>query len=95
MFQGIDPNYHPNPDPATATSPEGRRVRFPNCIRSDTGRVIEEAPEGVVYRFSTGGSDKLRPANLGRSDPALTFSTAYIIIAPIWTTSVFLVTSFC
>ena len=51
LFRGLNPNDRPNPDPATDVSPEGRKVRFPNCIRSDTGRIKEEVPEGVGSQF--------------------------------------------
>ena len=91
LFRGLNPNDRPNLDPATAAYPEGRRVRFLNCIWSDTERVGEESPEGVVSQFGPGGGDKLRPELLGRYDPDLKFSTAYRNIAPIWMTSVFLV----
>ena len=60
------------------------------------GCVGEESSEGVVSIFGPGGGggDKLHPEPTVNSDPDLTFSTTYIIIAPIWMTSVFLVTSF-
>ena len=49
----------------------------------------EEALEGVGPRFGPGGGDKLLPESLRRSDLALTFSTAYKTITPIWMTSSF------
>ena len=91
LFRGLDPNYRPNPYPTTAASPEFRRVKFLNCIRSDMGRIGEEVPEGVGSRFGPEGGDKLRPAPSGRYDPALEFSTSYRIISPICMTSYFLV----
>ena len=80
LFWGLDPNDHLNPDPVTDASPKGWRVRFPNCIRSDMGRVGEESMEGVGSRFGLGGAK---------------FSTAYRSFAPIWIISAFLVTYFC
>ena len=90
LFQGLDPNDRPNPDPVTAASTEGQRVRLPNCIRSDTGRIREEAPEGVGSRFVLVCGNKLRPAPFGSSDPALIFSTSYRSISPICMTIVFI-----
>ena len=87
LFLGIDPNNRPNTDPVNTTSPEGQRVQFPNCIQSDIGNVVEEDPKEVGSLFGPGGSSKLRPASLGCSDSSLTFSTAYMIIFPIWLTS--------
>ena len=89
LFQWLDPNDHTSLQPAFTASPEGWRVRFTNCIRSYTGRAGEESPEGVVSRFGPGGSDKLIPAPLRRSDPDLKFSIAYRIISSIWMISFF------
>ena len=44
LSQGLNPNDIPNPVPATAASPEDRRVKFLNYVRSDMGRIIGEAP---------------------------------------------------
>ena len=44
LSQGLNPNDIPNPVPATAASPEDRRVNFLNYVRSDMGRIIGEAP---------------------------------------------------
>ena len=71
------------------TAPTQTLPRFLNSIRSDTGRVGEEAPDTVESQFSLEGSGKLRSAPLGSSDPDLTFSTVYRSISPIWLTSVF------
>ena len=54
QFQGLYPNDCPNLYPTTAASPEGRRVRFPNCTRSVMGYVGEEALAGVGYQISLG-----------------------------------------
>ena len=89
LFRGINTNDHPNPDPATSDSHEAQRVRFMNCIQSDTGRVREEFPEGVGSQFGPVGGKKQLQASLGRSDPALAFYTPYRSISHIWTTSVF------
>ena len=94
LFRGLGTNDQTNPDPATTAFPEDRRVRFQNCIRSDTGRVGEEAPEGVGSRFGPDGGEKIRSAPSGHYDPDLTFSSVYRSIVPIWMTSVFLVKSF-
>ena len=51
LFRGIDTNDNPDPDPATAAFPEIQIVRLPNFIRLDSGRVGEEAPEGVGSRL--------------------------------------------
>ena len=53
------------------------------------GHIREDAPEVLGPQFGTGGGDKLRPAPLKRSDPALTFYTAYRSIVPICMTSAF------
>ena len=44
-------NDLPDPDTATTSSPEGQILLFPKCIQSDTGRIGEDSPEGVGYRF--------------------------------------------
>ena len=44
---GIYPNDRPDSDPATAASPEGRRVQILTRVQLDTGCVREEPPEVV------------------------------------------------
>ena len=94
LFRGIDPNDRLNPDPVTSSSLEERRIRLPNCVRSNMGRIREEYLEGLGSQFGPGGGgggggDKPCSTDLGCSDPALTFSTSYRSITPIWLTSVF------
>ena len=48
---GIDPNDRPDPDPATAVSPEGLRVLSLNRVQLDRGNIIKEASEVVVYQL--------------------------------------------
>ena len=51
----IDPYDLPDPDPTTAASLEGWRVR-------SLKRIGEEALEGVRILFGLGGGEKLSPA---------------------------------
>ena len=68
----IYPNNHLDPDPATAASPEGRRLWYSNRIQLDTVHFGEQALEGMGYRFIPRSGDKLCPALSVISDP--TFS---------------------
>ena len=54
QFRGLYPDDRPNPDPTTAASHEGRRVRFLNCIWLGMRYIGEEALVGVGYQFSLG-----------------------------------------
>ena len=95
LFQVINTNNCPDPEPVTSASPEGRRLIFPNCIWLDTGHVGEEAPEVVRKKFGPGRSEKLRPASLVCYYLALKMFTSFRSIASIWMTSVFWIIYFC
>ena len=89
--QGSIPMTAPTQTPQMLPSPKDGEYNyqtFSNPIRV----ASEKNPRRELYPNLVQREAKKTPAPLGRSDPALKFSTAYIIISPIWTTSVFLVT---